>query len=268
MPRRCVGSGRAFIARRCAPVLLLLLQFLGTAPPSPAQTDLGPVTVGAGLRTSFEHTEPDVGTSTNQFEANDVRLYVNGSVTKDLKFMFNTEYDSVTNKIGVLDAVAQFSMSPEFNVWVGRFLPPSDRGANLYGVRSTRMSGQCLQTASRTGILLSSKAATTGFAMYYGTFAKKVKVSGGIFDGQSATGNSKILGAARVQIDFWDPEDGYYLNGTYYGDKNLLAIGGATQVQDGHTSTTADFLLERKLPNGGVVTVESEYSDDNLARRV
>jgi len=66
--------------------------------------------------------------------------------------------------------------------------------------------------------------------VYWGDFAKKVKVSVSAFDGGSATGNSKVLGAARVQIDFWDPEDGYYLNGTYYGDKNLLAIGGATQV--------------------------------------
>jgi len=90
-----------------------------------------------------------------------------------------------------------------------------------------------------------------------------VKVSAGAFDGGSATGNSKVIGAARVQIDFWDPEDGYYLNGTYYGDKNLLAIGGATQVQDGHTATTADFLLEKKLPNAGVVSIEAEYSNYN-----
>jgi hypothetical protein len=99
--------------------------------------------------------------------------------------------------------------------------------------------------------------------MYFGTFAKKVKVSVGAFDGGSADGNSKVLVASRVQIDLWDPEDGYYLNGTYYGDKNLLAIGGANQVQDGHTATTADFLLERKLPNAGVVTIESEYSNYN-----
>ena len=90
-----------------------------------------------------------------------------------------------------------------------------------------------------------------------------MKVSAGAFDGKSADGNPKVLGAARVQIDFWDPEDGYYLNGTYYGDKNLLAIGGATQVQDGHTATTVDFLLEKKLPNGGVFTIESEYSNYN-----
>ena len=88
-------------------------------------------------------------------------------------------------------------------------------------------------------------------------------MSVGGFDGGSATGNPKLLGAARVQIDFWDPEDGYYLNGTYYGDKNLLAIGGASQIQDGHTATTADFLMEKKLPNAGVVSIESEYSNYN-----
>ena len=49
-----------------------------------------------------------------------------------IKFMFNTDYNSVTNKIGVLDAVAEFDVAPEFNIWAGRFLPPSDR-ANLYG---------------------------------------------------------------------------------------------------------------------------------------
>ena len=99
--------------------------------------------------------------------------------------------------------------------------------------------------------------------VYWGQFAKKVKVSVGAFDGKSATGNSKLLGAARVQIDFWDPEDGYYLNGTYYGDKNLLAIGGATQVQGGRTASTVDFLLEKKLPGGGAFSIESEYSRYN-----
>jgi hypothetical protein len=90
-----------------------------------------------------------------------------------------------------------------------------------------------------------------------------VKVSVGAFDGPTASGNRKVIGAARVQVDFWDPEDGYYLNGTYYGDKNLLAIGGASQIQDGHTATTVDFLLEKKVQNGGAVTIESEYSSYN-----
>jgi hypothetical protein len=64
-------------------------------------------------------------------------------------------------------------------------------------------------------------------------------------------------------VDFWDKEDGYYLNGTYYGDKNLLAIGGASQIQDGHTASTIDFLLDKKVGNGGAFSIESEYSNYN-----
>ncbi len=99
--------------------------------------------------------------------------------------------------------------------------------------------------------------------MYWGDFGKMVKLSAGVFDGASATGNSKLLGAARIQFDFWDKEDGYYLNGTYYGDKNLLSLGGATQFQDGHTASSIDFLMEKKLPNNGVVTIEAEYTNYN-----
>ena len=32
----------------------------------------------------------------------------------------------------MLDAIARFEFSDEFNIWAGRFLPPSDR-ANLHG---------------------------------------------------------------------------------------------------------------------------------------
>jgi len=260
MNRRCSRSEWGFIARRCAPVLLLLSGLLVLAPPSRAQVDLGPVTVGAGLRTSFVNTEPSVGNSNSQFLLNDIRLYVNGPVYKDIKFMFNTEYDGATNKIGVLDAVAEIGVSPEFNIWAGRFLPPSDR-ANLYGPFYAH-EWAVYTDGIQDGYPFVFQGRDNG-VMYYGTFAKKVKVSVGGFDGRTATGKPDMLGAARVQIDFWDPEDGYYLNGTYYGDKNLLAIGGASQLQDGHTASTIDFLLEKKVLNGGAFSIESEYSNYN-----
>jgi hypothetical protein len=98
--------------------------------------------------------------------------------------------------------------------------------------------------------------------MWWGDFSR-LKVSAGAFDGRSLTANPKVLAAARVQYDFWDKEDGYYQNGTYYGDKNVLALGGATQVQSGHTASTIDFLLEKKVGNGGAFTIESEFGDYN-----
>jgi hypothetical protein len=50
------------------------------------------------------------------------------------------------------------------------------------------------------------------------------------------------------------------MNSTYYGEKKLLTFGVATQVQSGNTATTYDFLLERKLANAGVLTLEAEYA--------
>ena len=205
-------------------------------------------------------TNPDGGDSTNQFLLDSVRLYVNGPVMDKVKFMFNTEYDGATNHIGVLDAVARIEVSNHFNIWAGRFLPPSDR-SNVYGPYYANQWG-VYTDGIQDGYPFIFQGRDNG-VVYWGQFAKKIKVSVGGFDGRTATGNRKILGAARLQIDFWDPEDGYYLNGTYYGDKNLLAIGGATQIQDGHTATTVDFLMERKLPNKGVVSIESEYSNYN-----
>jgi hypothetical protein len=96
--------------------------------------------------------------------------------------------------------------------------------------------------------------------MYWGQFGM-LKASGGVFDGKTLTGNTKPMVAARAQVDFWDPEVGYYLNGTYYGDKNLLAVGGAAESQDGNTAWSTDVLLEKKVGGGGAFTVEAEYAD-------
>ena len=110
----------------------LVVGVLLAASPLLAQTALPPVTIGAGLQTSFVHDSPDAGDSTDKFLLGSARLYLSGPVTDKIKFMFNSEYDGASNKIGVMDAVARFEMSPKVNIWAGRFLPPSDR-ANLYG---------------------------------------------------------------------------------------------------------------------------------------
>lgn len=265
MLSRCVGTRSAvsaFLGGRGRRVRRLALGFLiisaTPATSSFAQTALPPVTVGGGLQTSFFHTEPNPGISTDEFLVNSVRLYVNGSATEDIKFMFNTEYEGGTNEIGVLDAVARFEPDPMFNIWAGRFLPPSDR-ANLYGPYYSH-HWATFTDGVQDGYPFISAGRSNGVA-YWGDFADgRLKLSGGAFDGASATGNSDVIGAGRVQYDFWDTEPGYYLNGNYYGDKDLLALGGAFQVQSGNVATTADFLLEKQFDNEGVVSVESQYS--------
>jgi hypothetical protein len=137
--RAPIPGGRGAAAPRSALIVAFAsLVVLSVGSPVFAQ-DLPAVSIGAGLRTSFVHTEfddedvpEDADTNTDRFFVDNARLYVNGSVTKNIKFTLNTDYSSSTNTLQLLDAVGQFSFSPGANIWMGRFLPPSDR-ANLYG---------------------------------------------------------------------------------------------------------------------------------------
>jgi hypothetical protein len=246
------------MSTRCCCVLTGSLLLLA-APPALAQTALPPITVGAGLQTSAVYDSPDEGDSTTRFLIPSARLYFSGPVTDEIKFMFNTEYRPLSSEIGVLDAVAQIAFSPQFNVWAGRFLPPSDR-ANLYGNYYSH-HWSVYSDGLQDGYPFAFVGRDNG-VMYWGQFSK-VKVAAGAFDGPTTTGDNDVLGAFRGQIDFWDPEDGYYLNGTYYGAKDLLAVGLAAQVQSGNSAWNADFLLEKKLGNEGVISIESQYHQYN-----
>lgn len=247
---RCVGLSSAALA--WSAVLLTTTTAL-------AQTSSPPVTVGAGMQTSFVHDVPDGASSTDSFVLNSVRLYVDGSATSKIKFMFNTEYDGAGNHVTVLDAVAQVSLSDKANFWFGRMLPPSDR-ANLYGPYYAH-HWAVYTDGVQDGYPFVAAGRDNG-ALYFGQFGK-LRLEGGAYDGQSATGNPKLITAGRAQYDFWDAEPGHYMNGTFYGDKNILAIGGAAQGQSGNgegakKAYSGDFLLERKMPRGGAVSVEAE----------
>lgn len=223
-----------------------------------AATTLPPVSVGAGLRTSFTHAEVDGSQlEADDFELNSARIYLSGKATDNIGFMFNTEYNTVGETVRVIDAAAQFSFSEGFNVWAGRFLPPSDR-ANLYGPYYANHWGVYVD-GIQDGYPFETEGRADGL-MYWGQYGI-AKVSVGAFDIAGLTkGSSDVLAAARLQLDFWDPEAGYYLNSTYYGEKDLLAIGIAAQTVAGDSAYSLDFLFEKKLGGSGVVTIEAEYA--------
>src|ERR1700704_2435174 len=210
----------AVARRRRAALVALSFLVLVIAPLRAQDSPLPPVSFGAGVRTAFVHTDTDLAgvDTTDRFLLDTIRLYVNGPVTNKVKFTFNTEYDGVGNHVTVLDALARFEVSDKFNIWIGRMLPPSDR-ANLYGAYYAH-HWNSFADGVQDGYPFVATGRDNG-AMYWGQFGK-VKVAGGGFDGPSATGKNTIIGAGRVMVDFWDPEPGYYISGTYYGDKNIL----------------------------------------------
>ena len=131
MKQRCMALLGAAVATLC---------LLGGLPEVEAATikinDTKSFSVGAGFRSSFRSVEdaaPSGADRSMDFAVDSMRLYTGGQIHKNIKLTFNTEQDSGNgNAARVLDAIAQLEFSDEFNIWAGRFLPPSDR-SNLDG---------------------------------------------------------------------------------------------------------------------------------------
>lgn len=238
---------------------------LSAAPALAVDLKLPDTTLGGGIRSSFVNTSVDgADQDSNDYGINTARLYIGGSVTEQVKFTFNTEYDRTPTSGGVrefevMDAIARFEFSPQFNIWAGRFLPPSDR-ANLNGPYYSNEWGFATD-GIQDGFPFIVAGRNDGVA-YWGDFGR-LAVSAGVFDVPAVTGGANaedVITAARLQYSFWDIESGYYRNGTYYGAKDVLTFGVAIHsVPDGE-AITVDGIMEKKLGNGGVFTVSGEYA--------
>lgn len=224
------------------------------------------VSLGGGMRTAFRSTEtaPDSGKYVQKISLDSARLYINSQLHKDFQVELTTEYVAPISELRVLDAVVKYAPSEYFNIWMGRHLPPSDR-ANLDGP-------YFLSTYDYPGLV----------SNYPGIFAGRDngvsfsgQVKGGVFkyafgmyDGMQNVVRTQdnMLYATRFVINFLDPEPGYYNSSTYYGDKDVLAIGFVAQHQanvagtatatKNFTGSNIDLLFEKKVPSGGAVTLE------------
>jgi hypothetical protein len=273
-----------------APVIRVAKRFLFAglasvailAPMSAAQAagtikfgDEGSISVGLGMRGSFnsdEHGAAD-GSRSNKFDLDSVRLYVNANLTKSIAGTFNTERNA-DGEIVVLDAYARFEPKDEFNIWIGRMLPPSDR-ANLdgpYFISSWSYPG----LVSRYPAKFAGR--DDGVTVWGKVFEKKLTYAVGVFNGHnrirgaSNEGDNPLI-AGRVAFNFWDVEDNpaYYTSSTYYGGANVLTLAVSAMSQKDGVGTAlrkgdffgwnVDALMEKKIAGGGAFTLEGAYYD-------
>jgi hypothetical protein len=247
------------------------------------------VTLGVGVRTSFTAAEdgaPSRDDFSKDFDLESFRLYTGGQLSKVIGVDFNAEYDG-NQSVRVLDGVVKFGFNDQVNFWAGRFLPPSDR-ANL--------SGPYYLNSFDFPFVQQYPAIFAGRdegAAYWGQMGEgKFKWQLGAFEGDSTNQDPEgsnedgdLLYSGRLTLNLWDPEPGYYNSSTYYGEKNILAIGlvgmyqnnGASNVVTPDTASltdasnavinegdffgwNVDFLLERKF-DVGTLSLEGAFYD-------
>jgi hypothetical protein len=240
------------------------------------------VKVGAGLRASFDSVNenfagPGGHGTVDYFNPDNMRLYFNGQGHQYIGFEFNTDifdptqtYTTPNNfaQIRVLDAIVKFQFNDYVNIWLGRLLPPSDR-ANLDGPFFLNVWDYPF-VSNYPSVFDGRENGVAYWGQVGGGF---LKWQVGAFNGTQPIGSpdssDNLQFAGRVTLNLLDPEPGYYNQSSYYGKKDILAIGIAAMAQRDAVGTSVapadffawnvDFLFEKRLENGGVPTVEAAY---------
>lgn len=278
-----------------------LAALLGHAPPSEAGAtfkidDTKWVSIGAGLRTSFQAAEQGAGASgdkwSNDFNLDNIRLYLNGQIHKYLKVEFNTDCQTCSNggEVRVLDAIGKIEYNPYVNLWIGRMLVPAERREmngpfysaiyNIFSSGTPFESADFNLTIKSDGTSAGSFGRDDGATFWGAAFGGRFQYAVGFFRGLRGGANidDNLLYAQRFAYNFWDVEKnpGYYTSGTYYGKGgDILTVGVSNQYQEdgagiaadagNFRGTSVDVLLEKVLGNSGVVTVNGEYKNYGIS---
>jgi len=174
--------------------------------------------------------------------------------------------DTIASGVSVMDLHGKIGIDDAFNVWIGRMLVPSDR-ANFSGVwfEAPWFYPGVHFAGPPVGPRQGPSGRNDGLTVW-GQFAGGLfKYYAGAYDLHKTAGTALISG--RLNLSLINPEPGYYHSSTYYGGKDLLAIGiggqyqkdgspGAMEVDD-YSEFNADILFEKNFGEGGVLDLEA-----------
>jgi hypothetical protein len=233
------------------------------------------ISVGMGIRggvAMVENGSANGASYTNTFGIANARIYINGGITKVIKFEFNTEcFDcnglgnpfgqtsgtGTQNSIGVLDAIGKFEFNQHVNIWVGRLLVPGPRD-ELNGPFYSQVFEQFktpFESADFAGKFGTGGAGTYGRdngVTFWGQVDPgygHLQYSVGVYTGLQSAANfgpnqqNSLLYAGRLTFNFLNPEKnpGYYTSGGYYGKAgDILALGVAVQYQKNGAGTSTN----------------------------
>jgi hypothetical protein len=246
--------------------IIAAVVLLAAGPLAAAELTLGPksLTYGVGVRVGGGYQ--DAATQGVGVTTLDVRPYISGQIAPWMKFTGNLDLNNADGgTIHVLDAIAQFEPTGLFNVWLGRFLPPSDR-ANLSGPYYQNAWNYPTTVNGYPSIFAGGAAAAAVWGQVNGG---QFKYQAGIFTLDPTVPIGQAIYAGRLVYNLLDPEPGYYNSSTYYGAKDVLALGGTIQYKKSIDPTTSveqkfvgfnfDALFEKKVIGANVLTLEGAY---------
>jgi hypothetical protein len=209
-------------------------------------------------------------------------LHLGGKVHDKVSVTLNFNARGLAKTAGLMDGIVAFDFTEEFHVWVGQLLVPVDRANSAgpffmipwYYPGFLTVGSQTVVTAPKEG----PQGRNTGAVVWGQGLGGKVKYLVGAFD--NGDGATTPLFSGRLMASLIGEEPGFWGNASYFGEKDVLTIGGGMQYQkngsigadpgdgtappnDDYGELNVDLLAEFKFGGGGWVTAEAAYHKFN-----
>jgi hypothetical protein len=239
---------------------------------------LPPIDVGAWVRASsiFQGTNPSKINDWHMDSAY-VELHTGGKITKNVGVTLNLNGNAAnygtsggSTSAGVEDAIIAFDFMPEFHLWAGHLLVMVDR---------SNSSGPFFMLPwNFPGNFANPGTSIFAAAPYEGPFGRNNgaviwgDIQGGLFSyfaGVYDNGNvaSSPLFSGKLRLALWDPEPGFWGNGSYFGGKDILSFDLGAQAQahgsvagdKTYADVNVDALVEKKMGAGSYVSGQGAY---------
>ena len=236
--------------------------------PAPEE-ELAPIAVGVWLRAGVNFNNPRETERLDDVSMGAYgELHTSGQVHEKVNWTFNLNADASAGASGeqrdvnVMDLIVQLDLSDPFHLWIGQHLVPSDR-SNFSGPFFMSPWNYPGLTGPRQGGAGRNLGATV-----WGDFGGgKFKYYLGAFDVEGGPAQRPLY-TGRLNLALVGEEPGFYHSSTYYGAKDILAIGLAGQYQgetpavsENYRMLNADLLAEFSPGGGsaGTITLEGAY---------
>ncbi len=226
-------------------------------------------TIGVGARTGLNMglsgpTQGQLTLNDGLVDQANIRPFMAGNFTPNLGFFTQLELGTANGlgNFAILDAIAQVKIVDELQVWVGQHIPANDRN---------NMNGPFFGNTWNFAIAVPSYPFDSGArdrgATVWGLVAGgMLKYHASIVDLQPGRDVGQARYGGRVTLHLLEPENFYYNSGTYFGGKDVLAIGAVVQGQKGTDGANNDFLgfsadamFEKNTGATGTFTLEGGY---------
>ncbi len=226
-------------------------------------------TIGVGMRTGLNMglsgpTEGQIKLDDGLVDQANIRPFMTGNFTKNIGFFTSFEIGTPSGlgSFAILDAIAQLKFLDELQLWVGQHIPANDRN-NMNGPFFGNTWNFALAVE---GYPFDVGARDRGATLWGLVGGGVLKYHLSVVDAQPGRDFGKARFAGRVTVHLLEPEDFYYNSGTYFGTKDVLAIGGVFQGQQGDAGAdneliggSVDAFFEKNLKEAGTFTAELGY---------